>query len=221
MRLPIFTAACLLAFLIQDADKLVYADFETTSQANRPVSSRGGRVQLFGYEERATLKSRWKGLEASEPPAPELVRLSKEDASRAIAFEFELQALNQYAGVGVQIHGQEEKSGKPVADDVSGFKDLMLQLYVTGVSNITVEFISQGQGIQMSGGYPQMVFKVSPGFNTYRVQLSNVKQPSWAETKVNPKDVLKKLTSLNVTASCNQCTMTKGTVVVDNVVFQK
>ena len=220
MRFVTLGLVCLVALVIQDADKLVYADFET-ALGNRPVSSRGGRVQLFGYEERPTLKSRWKGLEGAEPAAPELVRLSKDNPNRAITFEYEMQASNQYAGVGVQIHGQEEKDGKPVADDVSGYKDLMLQLYVTGVSNISVEFISRGHGIDMTTGYPQMAFKVSPGFNTYRVQLSNVKQPGWAETKANPKDVLKKLTSINVSASCNQCAMTKGTIVVDNVVFQK
>ncbi len=191
MRFVTLGLVCLVAFVIQDVDKLVYADFET-SLANRPVSSRGGRVQLFGYEERPTLKSRWKGLEGAEPAAPELVRLSKDNPNRAITFEYEMQASNQYAGVGVQIHGQEEKEGKPVADDVSGYKDLMLQLYVTGVSNITVEFISRGHGIDMATGYPQMAFKVSPGFNTYRVQLSNVKQPGWAETKANPKDVSEK-----------------------------
>jgi hypothetical protein len=220
MRFVIPGLVFLMCLVIQDGEKLIYADFET-SPANRPVSSRGGRVQLFGYEERATLKSRWKGLEGAEPAAPELVRLSKDNPNRAITFDYELQATNQYAGVGVQIHGQGEKDGKPVADDVSGYKDLLMQLYVTGVSNITVEFISHGQGIEMTTGYPQMVFKVTPGFNTYRVQLSNVKQPPWAEKKANTKDVLKKLTSINVTASCNQCAMTKGTVVVDNVVFQK
>ena len=220
MRFVIPGMVFLLVLVIQDGEKLIYADFET-SQANRPVSSRGGRVQLFGYEERPTLKSRWKGLEGVEPAAPELVRLSKDNPNRAITFDYELQSTNQYAGVGVQIHGQEQKDGKPVADDVSGYKDLLMQLYVTGVSSITVEFISRGHGIEMTTGYPQMVFKVSPGFNTYRVQLSNVKQPPWAETKANTKDVLKKLTSINVTASCNQCALTKGTVVVDNVVFQK
>ncbi|MGH9834856.1 MAG: hypothetical protein ACRD9Y_17700, partial [Blastocatellia bacterium] len=74
---------------------------------------------------------------------------------------------------------------------------------------------------EMSSGYPQMIFKVSPGFNTYRVPLKSISQPSWAETKANPKDVLKKLTSINLVASCNQCTPTKGTIVIDNLIFQK
>ncbi len=204
----------------QEADKLVYADFEAPKE-KRPVSSRGGLVQLFGYQERPTMPSRFIGLEAANPPAPSFARLNKDDPNVAIAFDYELQATNAYAGAGVQVHGQAEKDGKPAPDDVSGYKFLTFQLYVTGVSSITVEFISRGQGIEMSNGYPQMVFKVSPGFNTYRVPLKSISQPSWAETKANPKDVLKKLTSINLVASCNQCVTTKGTIVIDNLIFQK
>jgi hypothetical protein len=72
----------------------------------------------------------------------------------------------------------------------------------------------------MSNGYPQMSSKVSQGFNTYRVPLKSLKQPSSADTKVDSKEVLKKLTSINLVASCNQCTPIKGTVVLDNLIFQ-
>ncbi|HXG65355.1 MAG TPA: hypothetical protein VNO70_09615 [Blastocatellia bacterium] len=205
--------------IAQEAEKLVYADFETV-QDKRPVTNRGGLVQLFAYQERPTFPSRFKGLEASDPPAPEVVRLSKDDPNRAIAFEFELQGSNQYAGVGVQVHGQADKDGKPVPDDVSGYKFLTMQIYVTGVSSLTVECISKGNGIEMASGYPQMAFRVSPGFNTYKIPLKSLSQPSWADVRVNPKDVLKKLTSVNVVASCNQCTPVKGTVVIDNIIFQ-
>src|SRR5215216_4431022 len=113
----------------QEGDKLVYADFETLKE-NRPVSNRGGFIQLFSYQERPTVTSRYKGQEGSNPPAPELVRLSKDNPNRAITFDYELQSPNQWAGVGVEIHAQEDKDGKPVALDASGYKDLMLQLYV-------------------------------------------------------------------------------------------
>ena len=204
----------------QETDKLVYADFEAPKD-KRPVSSRGGLVRLFGYQERPTMQSRFKGLEASDPPAPSFARLNKDDPNVAIAFDYELQGTNAFAGAGVQIHGHTEQDGKPVADDVSGYKFLTFQLYVTGVSSITVEFISKGHGMDMSSGYPQMIFKVSPGYNTYRVPLKSINQPSWAETKVNTKEVLKKLTSINLVASCNQCVTTKGTIVLDNLIFQK
>ena len=203
----------------QAPDKLVYADFEVPKDKH-PVSSRGGIVQLFAYQERPTVPSHYKGLAESNPPAPSFARLNPNDPNIAIAFDYELQAPNEYAGVGVQVHGQAEKEGKPVADDVSGYKFLTFQLYLTGVPSITVEFVSKGQGIELSGGYPQMSFKVSQGFNTYRVPLNSIKQPSWVESKVNPKEVLKKLTSINLVATCNQCTTVKGTVVIDNLVFQ-
>ena len=45
----------------QETDKLVYADFEAPKD-KRPVSSRAGLVQLFGYQERPTMPSRALGL---------------------------------------------------------------------------------------------------------------------------------------------------------------
>ncbi len=205
--------------LTQDSGNLVYADFETASDG-RPVSSRRGLVQLYAYQQQATFPSHFKGLASANPPAPEFVRLSKDSTNRAIAFDYELQGTNDYAGVGVEVHGQAHEDGKAVADDVSSYKFLALQLYVTGVSSITVEFISHSQGIEISKGSPQMSFKVSSGFNTYKVPLNSLTQPSWADVNVKIKDVLKKLTSVNVLVSCTQCTTTKGTVVIDNVVFQ-
>jgi hypothetical protein len=218
----LFILGCLASITpgaVQEAEKLVYADFETAKD-NRPVSNRGGLVQLFSYQERPTMPSRYKGLEGANPPAPEFARPSKDDPNKAIAFDFELQGTNQYAGVGVQLQGQPDSDGKPAFDDVSVYKFMTLQLYATGVSSVTVEFISKGNGIDTNGP-PQLSFKVTSGFNTYRVPLNSIKQPSWAEPKVGAKDVLKKLTSINIVASCNQCVPIRGTVVIDNVVFQK
>jgi hypothetical protein len=203
----------------QAVDKLVYADFET-ARDGRPVSSRGGTVQLISYEETATLKSSFKGLEGANPAAPELVRTSKDSPNRAASFDYRLLAPNQWAGVGVEIHGQPDKDGKQVSDDVSAYKYLMLQAYATGVTSLRIEFLSRGQGTSVTNGYPQMSFKISPGFNTYKVPFKSLDQPQWAEPKVATKDVLKKLTAVSVTAYCGPCAPTAGTVVVDNLVFQ-
>ena len=204
----------------QSADKLVYADFETAND-KRPVSSRGGLVQLVSYQESPSSPSRFKGLEGSNPPAPELVRLKKDDPNRAIAFDYELTTPNQYAGVGVEVHGEPDKDGKPVADDVSEYKSVSLQIYATGVPSLRLELISRGQGLPPTNGFPQTTFKVTPGFNTYRVPLKSLLQPEWAQPRVSAKDVLKKLTAVAVTAYCNQCTPAKGTIVIDNIVFEK
>lgn len=199
-------------------DQFVYADFESV-QDNRPVSSRGGHVQLISYQE--STPSKIKGLVNSTPPAPELVRLKKDDPNRAAAFDYEMYPPNQYAGVGIQVQGQPDKDGKPVADDLSAYKFLSMQIYATGVPRLRIEIMSRGQGINMTSGFPQSSFKLKPGFNTYKIPLNTLAQPSWADTKVSTKDVLKKLTGISLTAFCEGCTPIQGTVVVDNIVFEK
>ena len=201
----------------QKGEKLVYADFETV-QDNRPVSSRGGPIQLQAYSERPTMPSHFKG--AGTTDAPELVRLSKDNPSRAMTFEYDMQGLNQYAGVSVIIHGLADKDGKPVSEDVSAYKYLSLQIYVTGVTSMSAEFMSNGQGLD-ANGYPQLTFRVTnTGFNTYLVPLGSLNQQSWAQPRLGAKDVLKKLTAIKIGVSCNNCQTTKGTVVIDNMVFQ-
>ena len=203
----------------QDSKKLVYADFETMKD-NRPVSSRGGFVQLTSYQERPTMQSVVKGMAGANPPAPELVKLKKDDPNHAAAFDFELKAPNDYAGVAIEIHGQPDQDGKPANDDVSDYKFLTLQAYAKGVSELRIEFISHGYGIELSSGYPQTDIKVRPGFNTYRIPLKSLSQPSWAQPQVSTKDVLKKLTAVSIAAYCEKCVPTEGTIVVDNLVFQ-
>ena len=202
----------------QGDDAFVYADFETM-QDNRPVSKRGGYVQLTSYEE--TTKSKYKGAPNVSPAAPELVRIKPDDPNKAAAFDYELYSPNQWAGVALEVHGQPDKDGKPVADDLSAYKNLSMQIYATGINSLRVEIISRGQGIALTGGFPQMAFLVKPGFNTYKIPLGSLKQPSWVETKVGPKDVLKKLTAVSLTAFCERCTPMHGTVVVDNITFEK
>ncbi|HEX8190171.1 MAG TPA: hypothetical protein VF586_17575 [Pyrinomonadaceae bacterium] len=198
-------------------DRVVYADFESVREG-RPVSSRGGHIQLISYQE--STPSKVKGLANANPPAPELVRLKPDDPSHAAAFDYELYP-NQYAGVGIQIGGQPDKDGKPVADDLSAYKYLSMDVYATGVPRLRLEVLSRGQGINMNSGFPSSVIKLKPGLNTYKVPLGGMAQPSWADTKVGAKDVLRKLTGISLTAFCENCAPTKGTVVIDNVVFEK
>ena len=112
------------------------------------------------------------------------------------------------------------KDGKPSALDASGYKYLALQLYVTGVQSVRIEFITRGNGVNIPSGPLQTTFKVKQGFNTYQVPLKSLTQPPWAEVRVSPKDVLKRLTSVNVVAYCDHCTPVKGTVVIDDLAFQ-
>ncbi len=200
---------------------LVYADFERTENG-RPVSSRGGLIQMFGYEESGVHKSTFKGLEGANPGAPELVHIKKDDPNHAMKFEFSLRAPNQWAGVTVEIHGQPDAAGKYVPDDVSEFRTLSMQVYATGIQILRLEAISKGSGKDMGTVYPQMAFKVRPGFNTYQVPLKGFTQPAYASIRVDPKDIFKALTSINLTAFCDQCELNQqGMVIVDNIVFEK
>jgi hypothetical protein len=84
---------------------------------------------------------------------------------------------------------------------------------------LRVEFVSNGNGI-ITSAYPQTTVKISPGFNTYEIRLKSLLQPPWKDNMVDTKEVLKKLTSINITAACGPCTQVSGKIVVDNLVFE-
>jgi hypothetical protein len=204
-----------------DGKQLVYADFEKTEN-NRPVSARGGMVSLYSYEQDKVHKSIYKGAEGLDPPAPELVHIKAGDPNHAAKFDFTLLAPNDYAGVAMEIHGLPDADGKPQTDDVSGYKYLSLQLYATGLRILRVEVRTNESGKDTRSVYPQYTLEVKPGLNTYRVPMTGFTQPSWADIRVDPKDVFKRLTSISLTAFCDQCEKTMpGMVIVDNVVFEK
>lgn len=206
-----------------DSNRLVYADFEKTLEDGRPVSTRGGLIQVFSYEENQVRKSTFKGLEGANPAAPELVRIKKDDPNRAMKFDYALLAPNQWAGVTVEVHGLPDADGRAVPEDVSGYKTLSLQVYATGIPILRLEAISGERGRDMSMQYPMYTFKVLQGFNTYKVPLTGFQQPAWVtERRIDPRDILRRLTSINLTAFCDQCEQNRqGMVIVDNMVFEK
>jgi hypothetical protein len=204
-----------------DSRTLVYADFEQT-ESNRPVSARGGLIQLFAYQESDVHKSTFKGMEGADPPAPELVHVKPGDPNHAMKFDYSLRAPNQWAGVSVEIHGRPDVDGRAVPDDVSGFRVLSLQVYATGIQILRLEAISRTRGKDSGAVNPIMTFKVRPGFNTYQVPLKGFTQPAWAPVRVDAKDIFKELTAISLTAFCDQCELNQeGMVIVDNVVFEK
>ena len=208
----------------QSADKLIYADFDTVKD-NRPVSARGGYLQIFGGSENPGNPPKFTGMPGAND-APELVRLKADDPNKAATFSYTLSSPNNYASVTLDIHGLPDKDGKPVAEDVSGYKNLTFQIYAkgspppTGVQNMRVELTSHGQGINLQYGFPQATFRLSPtGFNTYKIPLKSLAQPSWVQDHVDTKEVLRKLTSAQFSVYCDQCTPITGTLVIDNVIF--
>ena len=198
-------------------DKFLYADFEKVENG-RPVSNNGGLVQVYTGQESTPV--RYKGLANASPGAPELVVLRNAPGNHLANFEYNLVGPNDWANVTLEVQGHPTKDGKPVADDVSGYKQLSLQLGATGVDSLRVEFISHGQGINLDAGFPQLPIRLKPGLNTYLIPLKGLSQPSWAD-RVDPKEVLRKLTAISISAYGNQCTPQQGMVLVDNLVFQK
>ena len=201
-----------------DASKLVYADFQNL-QNGRPVSKRGGRTQLNRYSQNPGNPPEYRGLDKADPPAPAAARVTADDI--AAAFDYELRIPNEWEGVNIEVFGQPEKDGKLVADDVSGYKFITLRVFAKGPQYIRLELITRGQGANLESGYPTATFRVSPGFNTYKLKLDSFNQPQWAMPLDLKLDVLKKLTSITVGVFCDKCTMEKGTVVVDNIAFEK
>jgi hypothetical protein len=199
---------------------LVFADFEGV-QNGRPVTARGGLIQLFGYEESKVHKSEFKGLQGADPPAPELVHIKAGDPNHAMKFEYVLHAPNPWTGVTVEMHGLPDADGKAVPEDLSGYKTLSLQVYATGIEILRLEAVSKSSGKDSSFAWPIMTFKVRQGFNTYKVPLSGFSQPAWAPVRVDSKSIFKELTSINLTAFCDECILNKqGMVIVDNVIFE-
>jgi hypothetical protein len=203
-----------------DDKRLVYADFENSTDG-KPISSRGGEVRLYAWQENPAMMSAFKGQEGDNS-IPMLVRTSKTDQNHAAAFEWELRVPNQWAGVTMEINGHAGTAGALPADDVSGYKHLNVSVYGKGTSYVRVEIKSQGREINPHSGYPVTGFKLKDGFNTYQIPLRNFSQPSWVtDTRIDPKDVLKQLTSIAVSVYCDECRPMSGLLIVDNLVFEK
>jgi len=220
-----------IEMLAQNADsskasdeKLVYADFQKLENG-RLVSSRGGRTQLNRWAQNMGAAPKMRGLENAEPPSPAPARVTDQDT--AAAFEYEMRMPNEWAGVSLEVFGQPEKDGKPVADDISGYKFITMRIFGKretadkGPQSVRVELISRGVGVSLESGYPQMTFRLSPGFNTYKFKLDSFRQPEWATPLDFKRDVLMKLTSVTIGVFCDKCRMESGTVVVDNLAFEK
>jgi len=201
-----------------DAAKLVYADFQEL-QSGRPVSKQGGMVRLNVYSQNSANPPQFRGLENANPPAPAFARVTPDDT--AAAFDYELRIPNEWEGVNMEVFGHPEKDGKLVPDDVSGYKFITLRVFAKGAQYIKLELITRGQGTNFESGYPAAIIHLSPGFNTYKLKLDSFNQPDWAIQLDLKRDVLKKLTSVTVGVHCDKCILERGTVVIDNIAFEK
>ncbi|HEY0729567.1 MAG TPA: hypothetical protein VGD38_15910 [Pyrinomonadaceae bacterium] len=198
--------------------KLVYADFQN-AENGRPVSKRGGQTRLNRYSQNSANPPQFRGMENADPPAPALARVTDED--RAAAFDYQMRIPNEWQGVSMEVFGQPEKDGKLVADDVSEYKYITFRLFAKGPRMIRVELVTRGHGANLEGGYPMADIRVQEGFNTYKLKLDSFNQPDWATRLDLKSEVLKKLTSVQIGVTCEKCRFENGTIVVDNIAFEK
>jgi hypothetical protein len=202
-----------------DANAFVYADFENLG-TGQPVSKNGGVTRLNRYAQNMANAPKMRGFENSDPPAPAGARLAPDNIGAA--FEYELRQPNEWAGVNLEVFGHPAKDGKPVGDDVTGYKFISMQIFAKGPKSVRIELISRGLGYDLEGGYPAATFRLNPGFATYKLKLDSFRQPDWARHLDFKKDILAKLTSVTVGVFCEGgCSPESGTVVVDNIAFEK
>ena len=199
-------------------NKLLYADFQSV-QSGRPVSKNGGAVRLNVYSQNSANPPQYRGLENASPPAPAFARVTADDV--AAAFDYEFRIPNEWAGVNMEVFGEPEKDGKLVPDDVSGYKFITFRAFTKGAQYLKLELITRGQGANLESGYPAATVRLASGFNTYKLKLDTFSQPDWAMPLDLKRDVLKKLTSVTLGVHCDKCIIEKGTVVIDNIAFEK
>jgi hypothetical protein len=209
--------------LAQDKDKgkdqgsrFVYADFEQLKEG-RPVSTRGGVVTLFGYQQSPANAVSF--TNSDKPDHTPMVSPAAQNHSQFIAFDFTIPAPNQWAGVTLEIRGLPDQNGKQVAEDLSAYSYISVQVFAKGTTAMKAELISKDNGVNIADGeqfgFP---FRLSPGFNTYRLKLKDFYQPNWVENRKSLKDVLKYLTAIHFVA---QEVPSNGQIVIDNVAFEK
>jgi hypothetical protein len=199
-----------------DDKHFVFADFEKADDNKKPISARGGAINIYPYQAPGTKEATAQG--------PELVHVKRDDPNHLLKFDYALFAPSDWTGVTLEIHGQPDVDGKMVPDDFSAFKVLSLDCFATGVPIVRVEILSQGKGKDTATAPPQYTFKVKEGLNTYKIPLKAFSQPQWVQDeRVDPKDVLKNLTSIHVIPFCEgPCEANKqGMVILDNIVFEK
>jgi len=210
--------------LAQDKDKgkdqgsrFVYADFEELKDG-RPVSTRGGTVLMIGYQQNPANAVTFTNSDKPWPQTP-MVAKAAQNSSQFVAFDFTIPAPNQWAGVTLEIRGMPDKDGKQVAEDLSAYNYLTVQVFAQGITTMKAELITKDNGVNIADGeqfgFP---FRLTNGFNTYKLKLKDFHQESWVENRKNLKDVLKYLTAVHFVA---QEVPSKGRVVIDNVVFEK
>ena len=207
-----------LAFAQDAASRLVYADFEQLDKDNRPLSARSGKI-LF--------ESNAQNPAGKPVIAPKMLG-AQAPLTQRIGFEFNIPEPNAWAEASMKIVGLKDKGYLDdwahtlivKSEDMSSYSALSLEIGAAGISQVRVRLISEGNGVDAGGAFPEILLPVNNQLQPYRVPLADFKQPvgDWVKKKVTTERVVKKLTAIQI--SVTQAP-SKGFVVIDNVAFEK
>ncbi|HJQ25944.1 MAG TPA: hypothetical protein VKA60_18645 [Blastocatellia bacterium] len=202
----------------EGGSRLVYADFEQLKDG-RPVSARGGLVLLSGYQENPAIQVTFTNSDKPWPQSPAVVPAAQ-NHSQLVFYSFRIPAPNQWAGVTLEIRGLPDKDGKQVAEDLSAYKYISVDVQAQGTNAMRAELVSKDNGMTIGDGQQHSFpFNLGTGMHTYRLELKKFAQPNWDNvTKVDVKDLLKKLTCVRFTT---YAIPSNGQIVIDNVAFEK
>ncbi len=204
--------------IAQDSSaRLLYADFEKLSRENRPISNRDGQIVFDSNAPNP----------ASKPKINPRMFGAQAPLTQRLGFEFDI-PQNPWAEASMKVIGMKDKGrlddwAKTLlvkSEDVTGYKNLSLDLGAAGVTQLRLRVISEGNGVDAGGAHPEKIVTVTSSLQNYKIALADFKQPTgdWVTKKVTTEQVLKKLTGIQI--SVTQAP-SKGIVITDNIAFEK
>ncbi|HZS03580.1 MAG TPA: hypothetical protein VFD58_01780 [Blastocatellia bacterium] len=216
--LSVIITLVMTAALPQDTQKLVYADFEQLDKDKRPISAREGKIIFDAGAQNNDRKPKL---------APRLLG-AQGPLTQRIGFEFEIFEPNTWAEASIKIIGLKDKGrlddwAKTLivrAEDLSAYSAVTVDIGAAGVSQVRIRLLSEENGIDAGGAFPERYLDITNELRTYRIPISEFKQPTgdWVKKKVTTEQVMKKLTAVQVSVVK---VPSKGFVVLDNIAFEK
>lgn len=214
LAVTIFT----LAFAQDTSSKLIYADFEQLDKDKHAISARGGQIIFETSAQNA----------GNKPNIIPRMLGAQSPLTQRLGFEFELSKPNDWADASMKIVGLKDKGRLDdwektlivKSEDLSQHKNLVMDIGAAGINQVRIRLISEGNGVDTGGAPPESFLNVTNELKTYKLPLSDFKQPSgdWVKKKVNTDQVLNKLTGIQISVVQVPA---KGFLVVDNIIFEK
>ena len=215
----LFVLLAAVAVLAQDSGvRLLYADFEQLDKDKHLQSARAGKVVFDSAAQNPSKKP---------VITPKLLN-AQGPLSQRVGFEFDIAEPNSWAEASMKIVGLKDKGYLDdaahtlivKAEDLSQYTNLSLEIGAAGITQVRVRLLSEGNGVEAGGAYPEQFLTITNELKPYRLPLNAFKQPvgDWVKKKVTTEQVLKKLTGIQISVTQVPA---RGMVVIDNVAFEK